>query len=526
MFKEKSISKILITLSLVLLLPALLIHLGMLAFIDDEGIRSLVALEMKYRNNYIVPTMNGNLYFSKPPLFNWILLVFFELSGRMDEFIARIPTIISTIGFAGTIFWYAKKYISRYQAFVLTMASITCGRMLFWDSMLSLIDVTYSWVTFWAIIEVYYRGQKQQWWYLFLITYFLSAIGFMLKGLPTFLFQGVTLIVWLGWKREFKRLFSLAHFAGVGLFLALVGAYYIAYIQQYQTIASVTGLVEQATMRTVLGKGIFDTVKHLFTFPFEMAYHFLPWSLAGILVLRRDILNRLKENEFIFFSTLIFLVNIPVYWSSPGVYPRYVLMLSPFIFAPFIYLYHHSERDIKHKIFEILLFFLGLIFTIGVWSPPFISRLDFVDYIWLKTIPVGVIMLFLLWTFWKYPAHRLLTTISILLAARIAFNFFVIPDRNLNDSGAKVRATSISIGKRLKDKNLYVYFKTDCQPANNYYMTREREGIVQRQMEIFPKDGYYIVDTIKYPDVLKDSLTQIYIRHNEPHTFVVGSLKE
>ncbi|MFQ5448860.1 MAG: hypothetical protein ACE5FF_18195, partial [Saprospiraceae bacterium] len=38
-----------------LLLPALLTNLGMLAFLDDEGIRALVALEMKLSGNYITP---------------------------------------------------------------------------------------------------------------------------------------------------------------------------------------------------------------------------------------------------------------------------------------------------------------------------------------------------------------------------------------------------------------------------------------------------------------------------------------
>ena len=62
-------------LAIVLLIPALLINLGLLAFIDDEGIRSLVALEMKLSGNYITPTLHGMYYYNKPPLYNWLLLV-------------------------------------------------------------------------------------------------------------------------------------------------------------------------------------------------------------------------------------------------------------------------------------------------------------------------------------------------------------------------------------------------------------------------------------------------------------------
>ena len=39
----------------------------------DEAIRSLVALEMKLSGNLITPTLHGEYYYNKPPLYNWIL---------------------------------------------------------------------------------------------------------------------------------------------------------------------------------------------------------------------------------------------------------------------------------------------------------------------------------------------------------------------------------------------------------------------------------------------------------------------
>ena len=80
--------------AVLLLFPALLINLGLIAFIDDEGIRSLVALQMKFSGNYITPTLFGEYYYNKPPLYNWILLAFFEFTGIANEWTARIPTLI------------------------------------------------------------------------------------------------------------------------------------------------------------------------------------------------------------------------------------------------------------------------------------------------------------------------------------------------------------------------------------------------------------------------------------------------
>ena len=78
-------------LALLLLIPALFINLGMLAFIDDEGIRSLVALEMDLSGNLITPTLHGDYYYKKPPLYNWILLSWYQLQLPSRSFTRAFP---------------------------------------------------------------------------------------------------------------------------------------------------------------------------------------------------------------------------------------------------------------------------------------------------------------------------------------------------------------------------------------------------------------------------------------------------
>jgi 4-amino-4-deoxy-L-arabinose transferase-like glycosyltransferase len=81
--------------ALILCIPAFLLNLGQVAFIGDEGIRSLVALEMKLSDNYIVPTLNGEFYFNKPPLYNWMILGMSNLFGYFGEWPTRLTTILS-----------------------------------------------------------------------------------------------------------------------------------------------------------------------------------------------------------------------------------------------------------------------------------------------------------------------------------------------------------------------------------------------------------------------------------------------
>ena len=75
--------------SVLLTIPALFINLGKMSVINDEAIRAIVALEMKINGNLITPTIGGILYFNKPPLYNWIILFFFNLFNDHSELVTR-----------------------------------------------------------------------------------------------------------------------------------------------------------------------------------------------------------------------------------------------------------------------------------------------------------------------------------------------------------------------------------------------------------------------------------------------------
>lgn len=60
----------------ILFLPAYLLNLNMVQLIRDEAIRAIVAFEMIQSGDFITPTIGGQPYLMKPPLFNWIIAFF------------------------------------------------------------------------------------------------------------------------------------------------------------------------------------------------------------------------------------------------------------------------------------------------------------------------------------------------------------------------------------------------------------------------------------------------------------------
>lgn len=518
---------------ILLLLPALLINLGLLTFIDDEAIRALVALEMKLSGNYIAPTLHGEFYYNKPPLYNWILLLFFNLTGTISEFTARIPTVVCLLGYATTIYYFFRQHFDTKIAFLNALVFVTCGRVLFWDSMLGLIDICFSWVTFTGFMVVFQQFERQKYWALFLLSYLIAAVGFLLKGLPAVVFQGITLFTFFVYQKQFRKLFSIQHITGGFVFLFIVGLYYFLY-HQYNSLDHVfEKLFTESSKRTAVNYGLGKTILHFFTFPAEMVYHFLPWSLFVAYLFKKGTLQQIREHRFIAYNALIFLVNLLPYWTSVEVYPRYLLMHAPLVFSVFIYLHIKNEAD-NTLLFKILmngLLVICLIISISSFAPLFLKQTQQTPYLYPKTLAWGLGLSVATALFFKWKAERLTVLVLFLVIFRIGFNWFVLPDRNANDFGDLCRTSTRTVGKVFATEKLYLYKETMTfkekdlpQITNSFYLTNERKQIIRRKSDSFQRDEFYIIDPARYKELKYEQVGTFYLRHGK-QTYHIGKLK-
>jgi len=509
----------------VLLLPALLINIGLPVLIDDEALRAMVAMEMKYSGNLITPTLNGEFYYKKPPVYNWILLAFFNLTGTINEWTVRLPTVGFLLAYAGTIFYFLRKHMEPFYALLAALMMVSCGRILFYDSMLGLIDISYSWLTFLSFMVIFHQFQKENWLKLFALSYLLAAVGFLMKGLPSVVFQGATLVAYFAYRRRFWKLFSWQHVLGGLVFITIVGGYYLAY-SQYNGLDNVFAtLFNESAKRTVVNYSIWSTIGHFLQFPFEMAYHFLPWSLMVMYLFRKNIRALLQENEFITFSLICFLINILVYWTAPKVHPRYVFMLAPLAFAVFAYLHkvHRQERSLAYRILYYLFGICCILITLGSLAPLFLERTQEATWLYAKIGFAFLLLSGLTYAYWARKGAPFLILIAVLLVVRIAFNWFVIPDRIANDYGEDCRSTTLAAAEATKEQELAVYKKTEMQPTNNFYLTKTREAIIPVHFDNFAPETLYIIQPKLYPELQYETIQEFKVRHGK-QVYTVGRL--
>lgn len=311
---------------LILLVPALLVNLGIVPLYVEEPRRATVAFEMLLRGNWLVPTINGDFYYLKPPFFNWILASMYQMAGNTDEFTTRLPTVFSLLLFGMIIFLTGKKYVSLSFGALSAFLFVTVAGNLFFNSLLAEIDIFYSLVTFTGLVSLFHFHRQKKYLLLFVIIYFLGAIGTLTKGLPSLVFTGLSLLVFFIVNREFKKLFSLQHLAGMLIYALIVGAYFLAYSQHGDAIRYLLSLSVESGKR-LSGDTFWDYLTHMVLYPLDTLMNLLPASVLIIFSFRKSFLEVIRTNPLMKFALLMLIVHFPVYWLPPGGRQRYIIML-------------------------------------------------------------------------------------------------------------------------------------------------------------------------------------------------------
>ncbi len=489
-----------IWIAIVLSVPAFLINLGLQSFIEDESIRALVSLEMQYSGNYITPTLNGSYYYYKPPLYNWIIVAFYSLFGVANEWTARIPTVLFSFLMTWFIYKFNRIYLDKKTSVYIAFAFLTCGRILFWDSFLGLIDICFSLVMYALMVLIYHWGTRQQWAKMYLFAYLMTTTGYMLKGFPSFIFLGMSLLAFFFISKQWKRILHPTNFIGFGLMCGLIGFYYFLYNGIHDASESFAPLLDQSTRRTVVTHKVLDAIKHFFTYPFENLYHFLPWSLLSILFFRKDLLELIKRNQYVSYISLAFIANILVYWISVEVYARYVLMLAPMIFTVHFYLYKNEIglNSWRTKGLSVLLKVVVLILPLATVFMAFNPGVDHISNGMIYLVIIFLLQLLFAFIYFVNVENRVMILVIMCLIIRLGFDLIIFPDRYQRDFATYTKEEATSIGEKYKGKQLELYKSGKIDYTSSFYLAKARGEITQRKQENFMKGDHYVLDTARW----------------------------
>jgi len=492
----------------VLWVSGLLVILGLFLFMGiqplflEEPRRSFVAMEMWHNQNLWAPTQLGQLYFNKPPFFNWILIASAGLFGGFSEWAMRLPTVLSTIGIGVLMIVMGRRYVNVRFGWETALLSITSGGIFFYFSTLAEIDLFYSLITLGVFFSIFHFDQVKKPYWLFLIVYLLTTIGFLTKALPSLAFTALSLLTYFIYTKQFRRLFSLPHFLGMGLFLLLSFGYYYQYAQFHDPTPFLTRLWDESSNRTVAGSGVLSFLNHLWQFPLNTWVDLLPGGILVVFLVGKKIRSIVQSNAYVRFCFWIALVNFALYWISPGSRQRYIYMLYPLFMVILVQAYHLSP-DPSHwarRFFRVFLLVLPVLLGLGALALLFVPAFDFLTYRPALSIGGLLVFGFVFYLIWKKIIPELPALILATALTRLVFDLSILPQR-AHDSGAQ----------RAKDIAYKIHELTQGEPLHFYW---------PHKTTIDEHDIDFI--TVYYLDVLRDKPLTYQPNRNEEGFFMVN----
>jgi len=480
-----------------LLLLAYVLHLGLHPLVLEEPRRAIITLEMLANDNPWAPTFLGEWYYKKPPVYNWVLLLSAWIGGGPSEWAFRLPTVLSIAGIAGLLLLAGRRYHSLEMGVLSALLFAVSIDVLFYFSILAEIDLFYAFVSFAGILSVFHFYQQQQYYLLFVAAYGLGAVGFLTKGLPSIPFTGITIGVYLLYKRQWSLLFSPAHLAGLLLFATLVGGYYYQY-SRYAPLPPLLGeLFSESGDRTIVATGLGAFGIHALLFPLDTLKILLPASLLLLyLPPLRVLREQLLRQEYVAFALLVFLANYLLYWVSPGSRQRYIYPILPLAMVPLVFFY--LENRLQRKWADAVLGWVTVV-LIGVLGAaglalPFFSLFDGIG----GRIPLAVgSLLFSSWlyTLWRQRRQRsLLLLILVLAGARLLFSAVFLPLRAADERDLHNKQSAELLHQAAVEEPIYLLGNTELPKTTIYYLDALRPQRPLTRQASMDRPGRYLTD--------------------------------
>ncbi len=170
-------------LAALILLPALLLYpfLGFRLLEPDESRYAQIPREMLERGDWVVPTLQGEPYLDKPPLFYWLVMLSYKAFGVSDWAARLVPAVcVHLTLLAG--FLFGRRLVGDRAAFFGALAlclapgALGMARLLVLDGLLMLLVALALFTAFEAVRgEALHRG----WW---LASALACGLGVLCKG--------------------------------------------------------------------------------------------------------------------------------------------------------------------------------------------------------------------------------------------------------------------------------------------------------------------------------------------------------
>ncbi len=191
---------------------------------NHECFVSITAREMLESGDWIWPTCNGEPRLQKTPLSYWLVAGLARITGRVDEFTTRLPSVIFGVLSAAAILYFVNQWLTfRIAVISVGVWATSIGYICYTHNarpeMILTFFVLLCFLSFYSAITAKSRSKQVVYMLVFWISFALANLAKGPAPLPLVL---IPLFFYVSIFRQWKKLFNWVSVAGLIIFLAVV----------------------------------------------------------------------------------------------------------------------------------------------------------------------------------------------------------------------------------------------------------------------------------------------------------------
>jgi len=362
----------------------------------DEGKHAVTSKDMVLSGDWLTPHYNGEKFYDKPPLHNWLVAVSFLIFG-FTEFAARLPAALLGLGCVMVTYWMGRQIFGPTAAFLSSLVLATSAEYVILARVV-VHDISLAFFIT-LVLALFYLGYENDRHRrgLFLLGYAAMGFAMLAKGPIGILLPAMIIGLFLIFKRQLGFLRQMQIGWGVLILLAVAAPWYILISLKDPQYISYFFIKQN------LGNFFSEEVRHpepiYYYIPVLMGGMF-PWSIFLPLALFRGIRARgTTYNDGTLFA-LIWLAAVFIFFSiASSKLGTYILPLFPaaalLVGALLHDLVKGSSRGLAQGIFYsylplVIIFPLALIYIL--LFPPVSLKFDAgIDLKWIYCLAAWLV---------------------------------------------------------------------------------------------------------------------------------------
>jgi 4-amino-4-deoxy-L-arabinose transferase-like glycosyltransferase len=428
---------------------------------------------MFLKGEWIVPTINGDLYTDKPIFYFWLALIASKIAGGVSEWSVRLPAALGGVGFILATYFIGRDFFTARVGLIAAVVLATCMRVI-WESRWAHVDMVFC--CFFAL-SIYFgarslllrKGNP----YEILLAYVFMALATLTKGLIGVVLPGLIFVALTLARRDWRMIVDAKLPLGIPIFL-LIGAPWFYLVNQATGGKWLSDFVYiHHLKRYTAGAGHRQPFYYYFT---TLPADFLPWTVFAIhaLLACRPYRRAWDEpvGQFFFVWFLVVFVFFSISDTKRDLYLLPLLPTLALLVAN--YLNALASNALPH---DALLRWLGMVFFAIVALSGFalpltawIVRPDALQAMLPSSIVLaagGVCAAVFAWQRRPLQTCAAVTTLMVVIVISASYGILPYLEQFKSD-----RPFSLAI-KRLVPPTAPLYVYADTMNDFNYYTERE-----------------------------------------------------